>query len=265
MSKSALKRTMSIAALMVASMFSGQANAMDWNGAHFGVSAGSASVDDEATTSTVFSPTGYFATTSVTAIATAGAQNMSGSTIAFGADFGIDHRIGNLVLGAGIDWSTFGMSDSVTSGAVYPCCAPTAFSIYQDFETKWLATAKLRAGWVFPSAIGDRDLLVYVTGGMASTKVRTTTVFTDTFATARETAEKSVNARGMVWGVGAELQLGEHMTVRPEWEHVDIGQVSPRSSGLTAFTPAISFPTSQFTHHQDFEADVIRVGLVFHH
>src|SRR6266849_2004296 len=136
-----------------------------WTGAYIGVNAGYAWGDSEVATSTVFSPAGYFALSSVSAIAAAGAQTINPNGFTGGGQIGYNWQASSaVVVGLEADFEYFGLKGSVTSGAGYPCCAPTGFSINQSVKTDWLATFRARLGYlVTPST------LIYVTGGGAVT------------------------------------------------------------------------------------------------
>src|SRR5690242_7944978 len=123
------------------------APAFSWTGWYVGLTAGGEWGHADARTSTVFSPTGYFATSSVPAIAAAGAQHvgMSGGTV--GGELGYNWQFGSAVFGAETDFEYFGLKGSTTSSALYPCCAPTSFTISSNVKTDWLFTLRPRLGF----------------------------------------------------------------------------------------------------------------------
>jgi outer membrane immunogenic protein len=229
----------------------------NWTGAYFGVNAGGAWGDSEATTTTVFSPTGYFATSSVPAIAAAGAQTIKSTGFTGGGQFGYNWQASSsTVFGLEADFEYFGLKGSATSGAVYPCCAPTNFTINQSVKTDWLATFRARFGFlVTPST------LVYVTGGGAVTNLRGTFTFTDTFATAAESGSFNSTKLGWTVGGGIEWAMWSGWSAKAEYLFVSFPGATVTSTNLTAYTPPISFPTNVFTHSADLDASIVRVGL----
>src|SRR5882672_3021397 len=64
-----------------------------WTGAYIGVNAGYAWGDSEVSTSTVFSPTGYFALSSIPAIAAAGAQTINPNGFTGGGQIGYNWQV----------------------------------------------------------------------------------------------------------------------------------------------------------------------------
>ena len=226
-----------------------------WTGFYFGFNAGAALDPAEVQTSTIFSPTGYFATTSVPAIAATGDQSFHTPGFTGGLQLGYNWQAGNLVYGIETDFNYMGLKGSTTNSALYPCCAPTGFTINQSVKTDWLYTLRPRLGWA------ANNWLFYVTGGLAVTQIKADFLFTDTFATANETASIRKTQAGWTLGGGVEFGLAGPWSFKAEYLHVDFGTVSTTSSNLTAFAPPIAFPTNTFTHSVRLTDDIVRVGV----
>lgn len=243
---------MSVVILLV---LSGAGSAQSFKGFYVGGSVGGANGNSDAKTSTVFSPTGYFAASSVPAIATVGAQNPSGNGFAGGGQAGYNFQSGSFLLGIEADFGGMNLSNSATGSTTYPCCAPTAFTITQTVETSWLFTLRPRVGVV------AGPVLLYGTGGMALTNVDYKAVFTDTFATAHENGGKDDHLTGWAAGGGAEFKLNPHWSLKGEYLYADFGSLTTTSTNLTAFTPPIAFPSNIFTHKADMRAHIYRFGF----
>ena len=228
-----------------------------WTGFYIGVNGGGAWGHSDLSTSTVFSPTGYFAVSSVPAINAVGQQHINTSGGMAGGQIGYNWQSGAWLIGveADIDW--LGLSGSTTGSAVYPCCAPTAFTITSSMKSDWLFTLRPRLGFA------ANNWLLYVTGGLAVAEVKANFVFTDTFATALETASISQTRAGWTAGVGAEYAFAGPWSVKLEYLHVDLGSVSTTSTNLTAFVPRIAFPTNVYSHSVNLTADIVRAGINF--
>jgi outer membrane immunogenic protein len=236
----------------------GAANAQDFNGFYVGANAGGAFGHADTQLSTVFSPTGYFAATSVPAIATVGHQKIEPNGFSVGGGAGFGHQWDNFYFGLEADFQTMNLSGSATGSAVYPCCAPTAFTITQTVKTNWLFTIRPRVGWVFGNKV-----LLYQTVGAAFTSVKYTGLFTDTFATAHESASFDEGTSGYAVGGGMEVKLSHHISVKGEYLYMGFGTADLPSADLTAFTPPIPFPTNVFQHSVDLKAQVARGGINF--
>jgi outer membrane immunogenic protein len=231
-----------------------------WTGFYVGGNVGGQWGNADPNTATVFSPTGYFAQSSVSpAIATAGLQHFNSSSVTGGLTAGFNFQASNYLLGFEGDINWFGFKGSATSGAVYPCCAPTSFTINSTASADWLATIRVRLG-----VLATPTFLLYATGGAALGEVNANWNFRDTFATAAESASLNNTLLGWTAGGGGEYLFGGGWSVKAEYLYVDLGRVYAISTNLTAFTPPIAFPTNQFTHSVEVRSNIFRVGLNYH-
>ena len=248
-----------IAVLVVVVLATGPVNADDdFKTLYIGVNGGWAQGNSHATTTTVFSPTGYFASSSVPAIATAGNQKFSSNGFTVGGQVGFNLQFRRVVFGLEADGGAMNLSQQKTSGATYPCCAPTAFTITQFTGTTFLATLRPRIGVTF------RKLLIYGTAGLAVTDVEYTEQFVDTFASAHESGATTRDRAGWAAGGGVEYRFRKRWSIKGEGLHCDFGNVFTTSTNLKAFTPPIPFPTNVFTHSASLNGNVYRAGLNFH-
>lgn len=249
-----------ISVLAVVVLAAGPVNADDdFKGFYIGVNGGGAQGSSHATTTTVFSPTGYFASSSVPAIATAGNQNLSSNGFTVGGQVGFNVQFNNRVVwGLEADGGAMNLSMQKTSGATYPCCAPTAFTITQFTGTSFLVTIRPRIGFTF------HKLLIYGTAGLAVTDFEFTEQFRDTFASANESGRKTRHQAGWAAGGGLEYKLRKRWSIKGEGLHYDFGHLTVTSTNLTAFTPPIPFPTNVFTHSASLSGNVYRGGFNFH-
>ena len=236
----------------------GSANAADdFKGFYVGANVGGAFGRPKVDTSPSFSPTGYFASTSTPAITSASNQVIDMNGLNAGGTAGYNFQWENLVVGLEADYGSMNLSGSTTVTRVYPCCAPTSFTVTQTAETGWLFTVRPRVGVVFGR------FLLYGTAGAAVTNVKYTGLFTDTFATAHESAAINETRPGWTAGIGGEYHLSHHFSVKGEYLWTDFGTASVPTSNLTAFTPPIAFPTNIFTHTVNMRAGLARAGLNF--
>lgn len=236
---------------------SAQSSHTNWKGFYIGGNAGGHSSTSDAQTSTVFSPTGYFATTSVPAIATYGNQKPDAHGFTGGGQFGFNLQKDRFVAGFEADFGALLLRDTQSNGRTYPCCAPTAFNVTQSVKTDWLFTARPRIG------VTAGHFLLYATGGLALTNFNYQAVFTDTFATAHENGGVSGSKTGWTAGGGIEYQLPDHShwSMRLEYLYANFGRVTTTSTNLTAFTPPVSFPDNVFTHSAHLQSHIARFGV----
>jgi len=227
---------------------------INWTGFYVGVNAGGAWNTSNATTATVFSPTGYFALTSVPAIAIAGNQNINRSGFTGGLTAGYNWQASNWVVGIESDFNYFGVKGSTSATALYPCCAPSIFTVNSSVSSDWLFTLRGRAGVLVTPA-----LLLYGTGGLAVANVKANYLFTDTFAAANESASISNTRYGWTAGFGGEYALMNGWSIKAEYLYVDLGRASVTSTNLA--TGLGTFPTNVYTHTIDLRSNIGRVGV----
>ena len=132
-----------------------------------------------------------------------------------------------------------------------------SFYRYPDSGNQLADYPRPRVGVAFGHA------LFYGTAGGAFTNVKYTALFTDTFATAHETAAINETRPGWTAGAGGEYHFSHHLLLKGEYLWTDFGVASIPTSGLTAFTPPIPFPTNIFTHTVNMRAGLVRAGLNF--
>lgn len=228
----------------------------NWTGFYVGLNAGGAWNRSSATTTTVFDPAGYFNVTSVPAIALVGNQRINSSGFTGGLTAGYNWQVSSAVLGIESDFNYFGVKGSTSGTALYPCCAPTGFTVNSSVSSDWLFTLRGRAGVLVTPAF-----LLYGTGGLAIANVKSNFLFTDTFAAARESASISTTRYGWTAGVGGEYALMNGWSVKAEYLYVDLGRVSTTSTNLTQSAPPFAWPTNVFTHSVDLRSNIVRVGL----
>ncbi len=228
------------------------ASAGDFKGFYAGANLGGANNHSNAFTSTVFSSTGYFATTSVPAIAGVGAQEPTPSGFTGGGQAGYNFQSNAWVIGLETDFGGMPLSAAKTGTAPYPCCPTTNFTITQTVETGWLYTLRPRLGYT------GGPVLIYGTGGLAMTNVTYQSFFSDTFASAHESAVVKSTQTGWAAGAGAEFKVGPRWSLKGEYLYGDFGSVSTTSTNLVAVIPR---PTNVFTHTTDLTANIYRFGF----
>jgi outer membrane immunogenic protein len=218
------------------------AQTADWKGFYVGGSLGGALGRADSYTTAVFSPTGYFAQSSVPVVATVGAQHPRDTGLSGGVTAGYVGLKGMWAYGVEVDFGAMATNGSQTGTAPYPVLPSTSLAITQSVKTNWLLTVRPRVGVIRGKA------LYYLTGGLAVTDMNYQEVFTDTFADCHENGGVDTTKVGWTAGGGIEYQAGRNWSVKAEYLYADFGTVSTTSTNLTGFTPPIPFPTNVFTH-----------------
>ncbi|HVB89660.1 MAG TPA: outer membrane beta-barrel protein [Beijerinckiaceae bacterium] len=230
----------------------------NWTGFYIGANAGAAFGEFAPRTSAAYSGFGYFATTSIPAIAAVGAQTIDPTGFTGGIEAGYNMQSGSFVFGLESDFDYFGLRGSATNSGVYPCCGPTGFTVNSSARTSGLFTLRPRIG------IAHDNLLFYATGGLAVTNISGSFSFSDNFANASESAAVSQTKTGYAVGAGVEAGLWTNWTVKAEYLYVDFGRLSTTSTNLTTGGGFLLWPENQFTHSIRLSASIARVGLNYH-
>jgi outer membrane immunogenic protein len=232
------------------------APAYNWTGFYVGGNVGGQWGNSDPTTSTVFSPTGYFAASSVPAINTVGAQGVNSSSVTGGFTAGYNWQVNHAVLGFEGDINYFGFKGSASGSALYPCCAPTGFTVSSSVSADWLATIRGRIGF-----LAAPTWLLYATGGAAIAEVKGNFNFTDTFSAATESAAIRDTRVGWTAGVGTEYAFGGGWSLKAEYLYVDLGSASTTSTNLVTFAGTTPSPSNVYTHSVDLKSNIVRVGV----
>jgi len=233
------------------------APAYNWTGFYVGGNVGGQWGSSDPSTSTVFSPTGYFAASSVPAVNTVGAQGINSSSVTGGLTAGYNWQVNNAVFGIEGDINYFGFKGRASGTAVYPCCAPDTFTVNSSVSADWLATIRGRIGF-----LAAPTWLLYATGGAAISEVKANFNFTDTFAGgAAESGTIRDTRVGWTAGVGTEYAFGGGWSLKAEYLYVDLGRATATSTNLVGFAGTLPFPSSVFTHSVDIKSNIVRVGV----
>jgi outer membrane immunogenic protein len=228
-----------------------------WTGFYIGVNLGGAWTDSNPTTTTISTPQGYFNTDSAAAIGVTGNQRIRATSFTGGLTAGYNWHANNWLFGIESDFNYFGVKGATSAAGVYPCCAPSGFTISSSASSDWLITVRGRAGVLVAPAF-----LLYATGGLAVASVRASYLFTDNLLAplvATESASISNTRYGWTAGVGGEYALMNGWSMKAEYLYVDLNRASTTSNNLNAAIGAVA--TNVFTHTIDLRSNIVRVGL----
>lgn len=232
------------------------APAYNWTGFYVGANVGGQWGSADPTTSTIWTPAGYFGTSSVPAINAVGAQGINSASVTGGFTAGYNWQANNAVLGLEGDINYFGFKGSASGSAIYPCCAPDTFTVNSSVSADWLATIRGRIGFLAAPA-----WLIYGTGGAAISEVKGNFTFTDTFfGGAAESGAIRGTRIGWTAGVGTEYAVGGGWSLKAEYLYVDLGRATATSTNLVAFAGTTPSPSNVFTHSIDLKSNIVRVG-----
>ena len=257
-------------ALLFTTLFAASVTAQstdeEWTGFYVGGYVGVTNGRTSANTSTVYSDSGYFATSSVPAINSAGAQRFNSNGFTGGGQFGYTKQFGRIVIGAEADFGAQRVDADDVVTADYPCCA-SDFTVYQAAKSDWLFTARPKVGVTAGKA------LIYGTGGVAVTNLKYAGLFTDTDSDAIESADFDTTRTGYTVGGGVEVKVAKNWSVKGEYLYADFGRESVTSNNLNteAFIDLVAapsgiparenYPENTFTRSANLKTHSVRFGV----
>ncbi len=171
-----------------------------------------------------------------------------------GVQAGYNWQTGNIVTGIEGDFGAFRLRGTrQASGFLVSSFTGTAFTVTSSANTDWLATLRGRVGVAI-----QPNLLGYLTGGLAVTRLGFTTTYADNnFGGEASSYGGTATKVGFAVGGGAEYALPSNWTVRVEYLYLDFGHVTASGTVFAAggaYRQGISTST-------DLTAHVARVGV----
>lgn len=247
-----LKR-MILASMLLAG--TGTAAASDsWTGWYAGFNGGQASADSSALATLSGNWSVESAATQAAALE-ALSGNADGSGTSWGLFAGYDHDFDNgLVLGIEAEYGDLGANgDGVQS--VDDTSSNLVYTVGQGLDVGTSYSIRPRFGYA------GEQMMVYVTAGWAWTDVDFATVLTETgldngYA---KVGGASKSFSQTVFGAGLEFRFGGNWSGRLEYLRYNGGDVTYD----LVYAPGSTFPGYGETITQEFDADVIRLGLAY--
>jgi outer membrane immunogenic protein len=226
-----------------------------WNGFYLGASLGGVWARSSLRTTVAPSSAAdsYFFASSIPIIDDAGRQRTQPGGPMGVLQTGYMFQRGPWVAGLEADFGYLGLSGHSTGSAIYPCCAPTGFSMSQGIRSNWLATVRPRIG------ITHAHMLFFLSGGVAVSDIRTGFAFTDNNSEAAASGSASRTATGYAVGGGIEAKLAGRWSIKADYLLVNLGTLSGTSTNLvSSFGPS---PENRFQYSADLRANLARLGV----
>jgi outer membrane immunogenic protein len=217
--------------------------AYGWTGCYAGVNGGGAW--GRSNMSTVLFPNSTAA--NIVAVQNLDSPNLRPDGGTAGGQLGCNYQTGRIVFGVEADFGWFGLSDSITSSAPFPS-GPGSFTVSNSVKTDWLFTARPRLGYAWD------NWMVYMTGGLAVTKLKYRSSFSDTGGEL-ENASVDTTRLGATVGGGIEAMLGRNWSAKVEYLYAHFE--SSNAIGVDNTDPT-------FTHTVPLSAHIVRAGINWH-
>lgn len=235
----------------------------NWQGPYVGAYVGPGYANNQITTSTgVVSDTSYFTSMATrNQINNAGSSTNTPSSAILGLQAGHDWTYKKMVYGLVMEYGSLPFSSSINSNAAYSDGSGN-YSVNTSMSTNWLFTLRGKLGY---QLVMHWPSLLYVTGGMAITKLNVSNSFSDN-TTLNGMGGNSISQNQIGWaaGAGVEIAVFGHSTISLEYLYVQVPSVrtnSNISNALGGFGVPVNSLASQFTSIGNFHANLLRLGL----
>jgi outer membrane immunogenic protein len=243
-------RSLALGAVALLSLGVGAAGAHTWGGYYIGLNAGGGRSD--VNTERLIGGAGYtFTAADITAVQNASAMVLDEQTFAGGAQIGVNWPLGEVVVvGLEFDAAAFGNDTSRSATAVYPSVGPATFTTTNSLEQTFLATGRLRLG------LANDWGMIYATGGYAGADMKFTQTFSDTAGpVALQAIENAEFRSGYSIGGGIELMIESGASLRVEYLHLDLGEITSQGS--------IAVPTRTSDGQAEVTDQLLRAAINF--
>lgn len=180
----------------------------------------------------------------------AGSGTINATGFTGGVQAGYNWQVSNVVFGLESDFGAFRLQGSRQGSGTLQSFLNTPFIITTSASTDWLFTLRGRVG-----ATVRPDLLVYLTGGLAVTRLSTSTSYADLFGASGSWGGAAIKT-GYAVGAGAEYAFASHWTVKAEYLYLNFGGSLLNNGAITGFGYGQAIGT-----RVDLTAQIARIGV----
>ena len=228
-----------------------------WTGCYIGVEGGGVS----SRTRNAWDPNPAGFPQSGPVVASLGTNTISDTGGTVGAEIGCNYQFGGVfVVGAEGDWSWTGINSTLlTNFAGCAACgvggtALGAAAVTETVRSNWLATLRGRLGF-----LATPSFLIYATGGLAIADLQLSDAIAFAGSGTFNAATSNNTQTGWTAGGGLEWMFLPNWSLKGEYLHVDLGNVTYTSANSSA-----AFPLSTISHSHKFTEDIGRAGINWH-
>lgn len=219
-----------------------------WDGLYIGIDAGASKGNAEPTVNA--KEAGYFITTDPGQTDPEASHDMDATNFISSLFLGLNHQIGNIVIGLEADVSLDNYNEKYSSGDITYLTQPTAtFSVSTKVESNWAFSVRPRFGYAFKKS------LLYISGGPSIRKFDYDFTFSDTFGPEYAHINSSKWKIGWIAGVGYERKMRGNWSLRAEYFYSSYNKIIDTQSSLKTNS------SDGFTHKLDFAEHSFRIGL----
>ncbi len=239
------------------------ANPPPWQGPYAGLYLGGGFGNNQVSTNAgSVTNTSYFTTAAdIKAVNNAGGWQKDPNEMIIGFQMGHDWIRKDMIYGVAVDYSSLPLSSSNRVNNTYSDNSDR-YSIDTAMSTNWLFTLRGKLG---SQKMMNYPGFLYLTGGMAMTKIKVSNNFSDNSSLAGTGGSESAqNQIGWLIGAGIELAAFTHTSVNLEYLYINIPSIKTTSSIFNA-QDGFGIPEhslmNPFVTTANFYANLLKIGL----
>ncbi|MCW0236712.1 MAG: outer membrane beta-barrel protein [Ferrovibrio sp.] len=225
------------------------APAKDWSGLYVGGLLGG--TDNQSQVKTTAGSGSYFNATDEAQIGRAGDSDLSQWRPSGGLVGGYGKQFGKVLVGIEVSANTLFLDEDHSVTQTYQSLTTAQFTLKQSVSADWMATVRPRLGWA------EDSWLAYVTGGLAVTRLKLDTTFTDNAFSANSHSSDAKTVTGWSLGLGGEYALNQDWSLRGDYLYTRFDKIKS-SAGVTT----TSGPDSM-NHTADLDVHGVMIGVVY--
>jgi len=237
------------------------AHATDWDGYSWGWQLGAVQQDSKTTTRAERTAGAtYFTAVDIAQFAAQGNGKLLGGDWAGGLKAGYSKAYGNVIAGIDLRLDT-GFMQNREYAAVYDGNAPSRFRVDQKVSADWTLSLLPRLGWAW------ENKQVYVTAGLAASRVSLETKFQDNYIWggvgpgASGSSKASKTMTGAVLGFGGEYALDKATSLSFQYLYADFGSL--RNTTSTRHPKVDPDNIGQLDSKVDLRTHTLMVGYTY--
>lgn len=227
------------------------ASGVDWSGFYAGGLIGA--TDSRSDVSMLVGTQQYLNATDASQIARSGTHRLEQSAASGGLFVGYGKRFGNVLMGVEASANSLSLSKEYVTTETYESLPGTQMTRKKAVSADWMAGLRLRLGWA------DRDWLTYVTAGIATTRLKLNSTFSDNAFSGYSQASASDWVTGTSLGFGGEYALTRNWSLRGEYLYTKFGSVSTESEVTSTNNSG-----GTLVHKADLDNHGVFIGATYH-
>ena len=224
--------------------------AVDWSG--FYVSGLAGGTKSQAQAQTTVGVQKYLDATDATQINRAANSDLDEWRPAGGLVGGYGKQFGNVLVGIEASANTLFLNEERTVTEIFVTVPTARYVLKQSVSADWQATLRPRLGWA------EDNWLAYVTGGLAATRLKLDTRYTDNAFSGFSHSSKSKLVPGWSLGLGGEYALGGDWSLRGDYLYTRFRQLKASSE-----TTSTNNSGGALFHTAELQAHGVMIGFTY--